>query len=789
MKFYTAFLFSLLGLSYISHAAPTPQEEDEGGLTYSGAKKLATVDEELSGNFSYPPSSVQWISAGNSSDGTYVMQDPSTLALMLWDIATNISSVFVNTTELGIDYRTYSIQPSGNNVLFSANDKKKFRSSQSADYYVWSVEGKTLVPLVEGLSGDVQHAEWSPDGDVIAYVWRNDLFIWKDGVSTRVTNDGGEYLELMVYPFFLFDGELDVFGKMYALWFSPDGEYLAFLRFDETEVPTYILPSYMDGQRVAPTYPKEIRTKYTKPGEKIPAVTFHLIEVNNKSAPRKKDIQTLTQDNLIISEVAWVTENHEHVILRMQNRVRDTEKFVLVDVKSGNAQVVRERDGTDGWLENNFAITCEFSVREYVPGLSTPSYVDISDHSGWSHIYLYQVSGGEPIALTSGNWEVTAIHSIDSKRGLVHYQSTERDSTERHIFTVSLDGKTKKPLVDTTKEGHYSASFSPGGEYYILSYAGPNLPWQELRCINSDTPIRMINDNASLKEKLSAYSLPEISWSTLKHPDGYELNLLERLPPNFRKGKKYPVLFDIYGGPGSQRTEKTFRQTVDFRAYLGSDPELEYIVVSVDNRGTGYKGRKFRTMTVGQLGKLEAEDQVWAAREYAKRHYVDADKIVIWGWSFGGYLTGKVLELDSGAFSLGIMTAPVTDWRFYNSMYTERYMKLPTTNRAGYNASAIIKTSGFKKVTGGFLIQHGTGDDNVHFQNSAAFVDTLVQEGVSPEKMRVQWLTDSDHNINSPGATDFVYKQLAKALYEEKRRTPGWKHQWSRRGVEGGSNL
>ncbi|CUS10775.1 unnamed protein product [Tuber aestivum] len=296
-------------------------------------------------------------------------------------------------------------------------------------------------------------------------------------------------------------------------------------------------------------------------------------------------------------------------------------------------------------------------------------------------------------------------------------------------------------------------------------------------------PIRVIDHNAPLEANLSAYSLPKIVWSKLKHPDGYELNVLERLPPNFTKGKKYPVLFDIYGGPGSQRTEKTFRRTVDFSTYLGSDPELEYIVVTVDNRGTGYKGRKFRTMVVGQLGKLEAEDQVWAAKEYGKRDYVDAGKISIWGGSYGGYLTGKVLELDSGAFSLGIMTALSSDWRFYDSIYTERYMKSLTANRAGYNASAIAKTSGFKNVAGGFLIQHGTADNNVHFQNPAVLVDTLVSEGVSPEKMRVQWFTDSDHNFNHNGASTFLYKQLAKELYDEKRRTPEGKHQWSRRKV------
>jgi dipeptidyl-peptidase 4 len=179
-----------------------------------------------------------------------------------------------------------------------------------------------------------------------------------------------------------------------------------------------------------------------------------------------------------------------------------------------------------------------------------------------------------------------------------------------------------------------------------------------LYAINSTTPLRTINDNTSLKSKLAEYKLPKISWFTLKHPSGYELNVLERLPPNFRKGKKYPVLFDIYGGPGSQETAKSFRRTVDWSTYLGSDPELEYIVLSVDNRGTGFKGRKFRTLVAKQLGKLEAEDQVWAAQEYAKREYVDKDHIAIWGWSYGGYLTSKVVETDTGVFTLGLVCFP-----------------------------------------------------------------------------------------------------------------------------------
>ncbi|KAG0133843.1 putative dipeptidyl peptidase IV (Dpp4) [Tuber indicum] len=758
MKFSTALMFSLLGFSSISHAAPGSQR-GEGGFTPPSTKRLATLADALFENSSHKPSSLPWIYAGDFEDGTYVAQDPSALNLMLWDIRTNTSSIFVDTAGLGLVYYNYSIQWSAKHVLFSANHTKQYRHSYFADYYIWSVEAKTLVPLVEGQSGDVQYATWSPHGNVIAYVRGNDLFIWKDGVSTRVTNDGGE--NCLTGCRIGFMKRLEIFGGRHTLWFSPDGEYLAFLKFDGTGVPTYTVPRYMAGQEVAPPYPEERRIRYPKVGEKNPTLTFHLLEVNNPSVPWKIDFQTYTPDNLAITEVAWAAEKHERVIFRTQNRTQDAEKLVLVDVESGDARVVRERNATDGWLDNNLAIT-------YVPGLSIPSYLDISDHSGWAHIYLYPVAG------------------VDTKSGLVYYQSTERDSTERHSFSVNLDGKTKKSLVDITKEGYYDASFSPGGGYYILSFSGPGLPWQELRSISPDTPVRVINDNASLKNKLSKYTLPTISWSTLKNPDGYVLNFVEYLPPNFHKGRGYPVLFRIYGGPGSQRTQKAFRQTIDFITYLGSDPELEYIVITVDNRGTGFKGRKLRSLVTGQLGKLEAEDQVWAAREYAKRDYVDGEKIAIWGWSYGGYLAGKVLELDSGVFSLGLMTVPATDWRLYDTMFTERHTKLLATNRAGYNASAITKMVGFKNAAGGFLIQYGTGDDNAHFQHGDVLVDTLMYGGVGPEKMRVQWFTDSDHNIKFHGASVFLYKQLAKALYDEKRGIPEGKHQWSRRGFERG---
>ncbi|KAL3420977.1 dipeptidyl-peptidase 4 [Phlyctema vagabunda] len=737
------------------HASPVAPRNET-------SKKVVSFADAFSGNFTVSRTSLQWIAQGE--DGTYVDTDAESGDLIFANIVTGNSTTFVAASDIGSDaqdFYDYSIQSSAEHVLFITNYTKQYRHSYFADYYVFNVETKTTVPLVEDQVGDIQYAAWSPVGDTVAYVRGNNLFIWENGTSTQITEDGGPDVFNAV-PDWVYEEE--IFGDKYTLWFSPDGEQLAFLRFNETGVETYQVPYYMAHGSTAPPYPEYLELRYPKVGSTNPTVTLHLLDLTNLSAgPSKVEFESFEPEDLVAGEVAWVTDTHTQVIYRTFNRVQDQEKLILVDVPTLSASVVRERDARPGWIDNNLAI-------QYIPG--TDSYVDLSDENGWQHLYLYSVNGSEPLnAITTGEWEVTAVLNINPETKTIYYQSTERDSTERHIYSVSLDGTKKKAVVDDSKAGSWTASFSAGGSYYILSYNGPELPNQKLYAINSTTTaLQTINDNAKLASKLSQYTLPKVSWTTIDHPDGYSFNVMERLPPNFDSSKKYPVVFDPYGGPGSQQTTKTFRQ-VDFRAYLASDPELEYVILSVDNRGTGYKGRDFRTVVSGKLGTYEALDQVYAAQQWAKKEYVDSTKIAIMGWSYGGYLAAKVLELDSDAFSFALITAPVSDWQFYDSMYTERYMKTLEANAGGYNTTAVRKTAGFQHARGGFLIQHGTGDDNVHFQNSAVLVDTLTAGRVSPNKMHVQWFTDSDHSINFHGATQFVYKQMAQYLYAEKVRS------------------
>jgi dipeptidyl-peptidase-4 len=579
--------------------------------------------------------------------------------------------------------------------------------------------------------------------------------------------------------------EEEIFGDRYTLWFSPDGSKIAFLTFNETGVGNFRIPYYIDdGAEYVPVYPNELDLRYPKVGTKNPVVGFNILDVESGEVSNVP-IDAFPEDDLVIGEVAWLTEGNSLVTYRAYNRVQDLEKLVLVDVDALSSKVTHERDGTDGWLENNMQIRYIGPVsrsNSTYRNSSTEYYLDVSDESGWKHLYLFPVEGGDKIALTSGDWEVLDVLKVDYKRGLVYFTSTEKHSTESHLYSVSITTGEKKVLVDDSVSASWTGSFSSGGSYYVTRYAGPDVPYQELYSVNSTTPIRTIVDNKQLVDRLSEYALPNITYLDMAHPSGFTLDAMLRLPPNFDPSKKYPLLLIPYGGPNAKEVTKNFNP-LNWKAYVASDSELEYVTLTVDGRGTGRKGRKFRATVTSNLGQLEAEDQIWAAKELAKNSWIDSEHIGIFGWSYGGYLSAKVVEVGDPIISFACITAPVSDWRFYDSLYTERYMKTPTINPEGYNRSRVHDATGFKKIAGGVVIQHGTGDDNVHFQNGAALVDLLMVNRVTPEKMINTFFTDSDHSINFHNNGKFLYRQLSKKLFDEKARKGDSKggHQWSKK--------
>lgn len=758
-----------------------------------GGSKLLNYNVTVAapGALSASTTSITWVSTSSDGDFITLAADGS---FEFENVVSGNKTTFLSADRVPKDYYDYWISTDQKKILWAVNYTKQYRHSYFADYLVQDVATGKTESLVPGSAGDIQYATWSPaTSSQIAFVRGNNLFIWDSGKISQITKNGGPDLFNAV-PDWVYEEE--IFGTDHALWFSPDGEYIAFLSFNETGVETFTIPYYMDNQKTAPVYPKELELRYPKVGTKNPTVAFNLLSVKDLKTS-VIPVSAYPADDLIIGEVAWVTDAHEKVIYRAFNRVQDHEKLVVVETSNQKSTVTRQRDGSDGWLDNNAAIAYIGTLEETKEGKGKGKgksqnknkpeyYLDLSDESGWNHIYLFSIDGKDKIALTSGEWEVTSVNKIDTARGLLYYTSTEHHSTERHVYSVSYITKKKTPLVDDKVSAVWSASFSTGGGYYVLRYGGPDVPYQELYSVNSTKPIRTINNNDRLLTNLKEYRLPNITYLELNHPSGVKLNAMLRLPANFDPSKKYPVLLTPYGGPGSQQVTKSMA-SFGWNAYISSDPELEYITFTVDNRGTGYKGRAFRASVASNLGDLEAQDQVWAAKELAKNSWVDSSKIGIWGWSYGGYLTAKVVELGDPIISLGLATAPVSDWRFYDSMYTERYMKTPALNPAGYNKSAVVKPDGFKTIAGSFLIQHGSGDDNVHFQNAAALADLLMGGKVGPEKLEVTWFTDSDHSIRYNNQNAFVYKQLSKKLFEEKKRegSSSGGHQWSRKGLAG----
>ncbi|KAK4450784.1 putative dipeptidyl peptidase 4 [Podospora aff. communis PSN243] len=716
--------------------------------------------------------SVVWAESG--TDGDFITRGLDG-SLVFENVATGDTTTFLAASKVPPNARTYTISHDLTKILWAVNATSQYRHSYFAAYLVQDVQTGEFQSLVEGAE-DIQYAVWNPlSNSQIAFVRGNNLFIWNAGVVSQVTNNGGPDFFNAV-PDWVYEEE--ILGSNHALWYSPNGEYIAYLSFNETGVETFTIPYYMNDEPIAPPYPRELELRYPKVGTKNPTVGFNLLrlsDLTDSSIP----VTAWPADDLVIGEVAWLTGRHDKVLYRAYNRVQDQEKLVVVESESGSSSIIRERDGSDGWLDNNMAI--QF-VGE-VDGIAY--YLDMSDETGWKHIYLFSVDGSKQVALTSGEWEVVSIVKTDTVRGLVYYTSTEHHSTERHLYSVSWFTFQKTALVDDTVPAVWTASFSTGGSYYILRYAGPDVPYQELYSIDdTTTPLRTIQDNALLQSRLKGFNLPNITYHEILLPGtDFNLNVMLRLPANLDETKKYPVLLTPYGGPGSQDVTKVMAN-FGWASYIASDPELQFITLTVDNRGTGNKGRAFRSAVARDLGSFEAADQIFAAKWLAANFpYVDADKIGIWGWSYGGYLTAKVVEANDPIISYGMSTAPVSDWRFYDSMYTERYMKTPELNEEGYARSAVRNTEGFRRLPGGFLVQHGTGDDNVHFQNVAALVDLLMGARIGPEKFEAAYFTDADHSINRNGANVYLYKQLTGKLFKEKQRVVGQPggHQWSRR--------
>lgn len=759
-----------------THSFRFIHDQNTDSLHTSGKKLL--LDDILNGLWIDKNHEISWIAGPNDEDGLLLEQGSQGKDyLVVEDIRGNsrdaINLMAPRTLmkkphfKVGDKLLTPSeVFPSKDlkKVLIATEIQKSWRYSFNANYWIFDVETQIAEPLDPSEpEKHIQLASWSPQSNAIVFTRENNLFLRKLSSSSviQITNDGSEDLFYGI-PDWVYEEE--VFEGNSATWWAEDGNYIAFLCTNESMVPEFPVQYFISRpSKVQPlpgqeSYPEVREIKYPKAGAPNPIVELKFYDINNEEVFQVAVTDSFAPEDLLITEVVWVGSTGK-VLIRETNRSSDILRIVQVDVLNRTGKVVREKSlkNTDGgWFEIS-------RNTKYVPADSTLNrpdhgYIDTVIHNNYNHLgYFTPLDNPNPILLTSGDWEVeSAPSAVDFKNNLVYFIATKESPIQRHIYSVKLDGSELRPLTNISQEGYFEVSFSSGANYALLGYAGPNVPWQKVISTHGNSIMydELIEDNAKLADLVDAYDLPTNVYSTVTI-DGFDLQVVERRPPHFSDQKKYPVLFYLYGGPGSQTVTKKFG--VDFQSYVAAN--LEYIVVTVDGRGTGFIGRKARTIVRDNLGYYEAHDQIETAKLWAKKTYVDPCKIAIWGWSYGGFMTLKTLEQDAGhTFSYGMAVAPVTDWRYYDSIYTERYMHTPQQNPSGYKKSSISNMTALQQNER-FLIMHGVADDNVHLQNTLTLLDKFDVAGV--ENYDVHIFPDSDHQIFFHNANRIVYHKLS----------------------------
>ncbi|KAH6638238.1 putative dipeptidyl-aminopeptidase B [Boeremia exigua] len=766
-------LLSFLYSGSYKHASTRPH--DPLASSTKGSGKKVTLDQVMSGQWYPHTQSVSWIPGPNDEDGLLLEQGVGGKDyLVVEDIrdqgkkGSKSHTILIkeNSFRVGDAYVYPSeVVPSKDfkKVLVQSERQKNYRHSSTGLYWIFDVATQTGEPVdPENPKARIQIASWSPQSDAVVFTRDNNMFMRKLDSKTvvQITQDGGAELFYGI-PDWVYEEE--VFSGDSATWWSEDGKYIAFLRTDESTVPTYPVqyflsrPSGEQPKAGEESYPEVRDIKYPKAGAPNPIVSLEFYDVEKGEVFNIKIENDFADGTRLITEIVWAGSTKQ-VLVRETNRESDILKLVLMDVQKRTGKTVRtenvaELDG--GWMEVSQKTT--FVPADPSKGREHDGYVDTIIHEGYDHIgYFTPLDSDKPILLTQGEWEVVDAPSrIDLKNNLVYYISTERGSTERHAYAVKLDGTGKQEVIENSGVGYHDASFSSGGSFALITYKGPGIPWQKIISTpsNSEKFEKVLEENKSLERFAAAHELPILKYDTIE-VDGFKLNVLERRPPHFSEKKKYPVLFYQYSGPNSQQVDRKF--TVDFQSFIASS--LGYIVVTVDGRGTGFLGRKHRCITRGNIGHYEALDQIAAGKIWAKKKYVDEDRMAIWGWSYGGFQTLKTLETDAGeTFKYGMAVAPVTDWRFYDSIYTERYMHMPQHNIAGYDNTSISDVASLAKNVR-FLVMHGIADDNVHMQNTLTLLDKL--DLASVENYDVHVFPDSDHSIYFHNANRIVYDKL-----------------------------
>ncbi|MFN3967696.1 S9 family peptidase [Flavobacterium sp.] len=666
------------------------------------AQQKLSVEEIYSGTFR-PEAMDELIAMKNTNQYTVLNFDRATRSMQidLYDFATlKKVSTLIDTKsfpELADGIDSYVFSKDEKQLLIANNSNPIFRHSFTADYFLYNLTTKKLTKVLE----QVQEPTFSPDGSKIGFANANNLFIYDIASANviQITTDGKKNSIINGITDWVYEEE---FAFVRAYDWSADSKKLAYIRFDESEVPEFSMNVFKKN-----LYPTVETFKYPKAGEKNALVSLHVYDVTLATS---KAINLGNYNDFYIARMEW-TNDANVLSAQVLNRHQDNLDLLFIDGTTGTAKVVlNEKD------------KAYVDVTDNLTFLKDNSFIWTSEKDGYNHIYLYDKTGKLKNQVTKGNWEVTAYYGFDEKAKTVFYQSVENGSIVRDVYRIGLDGKNKIKL--SQQVGTNGATLSPNFEFFINSYSSATQPTvYTLNSAKDGKQIQSIVDNKALAEKIKKYNLPAKEFFELTTEKGHKLNAWMIKPKDFDATKKYPVFMFQYSGPGSQEVTNNWLDTNDMWFMMLA--QQGYIVACIDGRGTGFKGAAFKKCTQKELGKYEVEDQIDAAKVIGNYAYVDKTRIGIFGWSYGGFMSSNCLFKGADVFKMAIAVAPVTNWRFYDSIYTERYLQTPQENASGYDDNSPINH--VSKLKGNFLLIHGTADDNVHVQNTMQMIEALVQ--------------------------------------------------------------
>ena len=640
----------------------------------------------------------------------------------------------------------YILSPDGTRMLIQTKTKSIYRRSFTAVYYLYNIASRKLEPLSDG--GPQQVPVWSKDGLQVAFVREGNIYLVKllyDNAEVQVTKDGKFNEVINGLPDWVNEEE---FGFNRALTFNADGTMICWLRYDEKDVKTYSLQMYkgMKQEKQENTvYPGFYSYKYPKAGEDNSKVTAWSYDI--KSHRISKLQVPLDADGYMPRIKA--TDDASKVVVYTMNRHQDELCLYSVNPRSTVAQLIVKEHVEKYVKEEAMEAVTFIGNNVLLP----------SDRSGFMKLYIYSMNG-QLHRTIGGDYDITAVYGYDAKTGDVYYQAAALGPSDRQVYVAHKNGKTVR-LSD--KKGWNTALFSGDYQYFVNTWSDYNTPYVVTTRDNNGRVISTLQDNADLKAKVAESGFAKREPFSFTTSEGVQLNGWILKPLNFDASKRYPVIMHQYSGPGSQQVTDSWNagsmgQGGAFDSYLA---QQGFIVVSVDGRGTGGRGADFEKCTYLKIGDLESKDQVEAALYLGSLPFVDKDRIGIWGWSYGGFNTLMSMSEGRGVFRAGVAIAPPTSWRFYDSIYTERYMRTPKENPDGYDVNPIVRA---QKLHGALLLCHGTADDNVHPQNSYEYAEALVQ---ADKDFREVYYTNRNHSIYGGNTRNHLLRQVANFFVTE----------------------